>query len=72
MDIEDEIVRCVRQIDQLKEQKAELWTKVKNCVADNRIDDAVILLNRYFGVKEKLEGVEASLESTLKGQFSDK
>jgi|GraSoi2013_115cm_1033766.scaffolds.fasta_scaffold115576_1 hypothetical protein len=72
MDIKDEIVRRVHLIEQLKEQKEELWTKAKKRVADNHIDDAIILLNRYFGVKEQLEGMEAGLESILKGQFSDR
>ena len=72
MDIKDQIVSCVRQIDRLNTQKADLWTKVRKCIADHRVDDAITLLNRYFSVKEKLEGVETSLAGMLKGQFSDK
>ena len=72
MDIKDEIVGHVHLINQLKEEKAELWRKATKHVTDNHIEDAIILLNRYFGLKEQLEGEEARLESILKGQFSDK
>ena len=61
MDIRNEIAHRVHLIDQLKEQKEDLWTKARNRVADNHIEDAIILLNRYFGVRRQLEGMEAGL-----------
>jgi hypothetical protein len=70
--MKNQIVSCVRQIDQLKAEKAELWTKVSKCIADGHVDDAISLLNRYFSMKEELEGLEANLAGMLKGHFADK
>lgn len=72
MEQKEQIVRLVRQIDELNAEIARHWAMVQKSVADGRIDDAISLLNAYFGLKTKLEGVEANLAGTLHGYFSDK
>jgi len=61
MDMKDQILASVRQITDLKAQVAKHWTMVERCVADGNVDDAISLLNVYFGLKTKLEGLEAVL-----------
>jgi hypothetical protein len=72
MEMKDQIVNWVREINQLRGQEAELWAHITTSAVDGRTDDAISLLNRYFSLKQKLEGVEASVASMLKGHFSDK
>jgi hypothetical protein len=72
MDMKIEIVRRVHLVERLKREREELWTKANGLVVGGHIDDAISLLNRYFGIKEELEGAEAGLESLLKGHFSDR
>jgi hypothetical protein len=71
-DMKEQIAGWVREIDQLKGQIAEHWSMIQKCVIDNHMDDAISLLNAYFRLKVKLEGVEARLAGTLGGYFSDK
>jgi hypothetical protein len=66
------IVAWVRQIDDLKTQVADHWLMVQKAIAAERVDEAISLLNAYFRLRTKLEGVEASLVGTLGGYFSDK
>ncbi len=70
--MKEQLVVWVRQIDELKAQIAEHWSMVQKCVADGHVDDAITLLNAYFRLRVKLEGVEANLAGTLGGYFSDK
>ncbi|MGO9211892.1 MAG: hypothetical protein ACLPXM_01030 [Terriglobales bacterium] len=70
--MKEQLVVWVRQIDELKAQIAEHWSMVQKCVADGHVDDAISLLNAYFRLRVKLEGVEANLAGTLGGYFSDK
>ena len=72
MDMKDEIVRFVREIEELKTEQTDLWMKASNFIASGHVDDAISILNRYFSKKEKLEGAESRLAGILKGHFSDK
>ena len=67
-----QIPASVRQITGLTEEVAKHWTIVERCVAGGNIDDAISLLNAYFGLKTKLEAVEASLRGILQSYFADK
>ncbi len=71
-DIKEQIAASVHQIDDLNRDIAEHWTMVQKCVVDQRIDEAISLLNAYFRMQTKLEQVESSLRSTLQGYFADK
>jgi len=71
-DMKQQIAGWVRQIDELRGQIEEHWSMIQKCIADGHVDDAISLLNAYFRLKVKLEGVEASLTGTLGGYFSDK
>jgi hypothetical protein len=72
MDPKLQIVGMVRQIEQLTEQKGELWSLAKKSLDENNVSGAITFLNRYFSIKERLDMTESSLASLLKGQFSDK
>jgi len=72
MDMKEDILAKVRQIDELNREIAEHWTMIQSHVTAKRVDEAISLLNAYFREKTKLVQVESSLESTLKGYFSDK
>jgi uncharacterized coiled-coil protein SlyX len=69
-DLKEQIALSVRQIDDLNRGIAEHWSMVQRCVAENRVDDAISLLNAYFRMKTKLNQVESSLEGILRGHFS--
>lgn len=69
-DLKEQIAPSVRQIDDLNRDIAEHWSMVQRCVAENRVDDAISLLNAYFRMKTKLNQVESSLEGILRGHFS--
>jgi hypothetical protein len=71
-DMKQQIVVWVRQIDEVKRQIAEHWTMIQKDVQDGQVDEAISLLNAYFRLKGKLEGVESQLAGTLGGYFSDK
>jgi len=71
-EMKQQIVGWVRQIDEVKGQIAEHWSMIQKSVADGHVDDAISLLNAYFRLKLKLEGVERQLRGTLGGYFSDK
>jgi hypothetical protein len=71
-DMKLQIVGWVGQIDDLKKQIADHWLMVQQSVSAGDTDKAITLLNAYFRLKTKLEGVEASLAGTLGGYFSDK
>ncbi len=71
-DMKESIAVSVRQIDELSRDIAEHWSMVQKCVADNRVEDAISLLNAYFQMKTKLNQVESSLEGILHGYFSDR
>lgn len=64
------IVAWVKQIDDLNSQIVRHWSMVQESVAENRVDEAITLLNAYFRLRTKLEGVESSLLGTLNGYFS--
>jgi hypothetical protein len=70
MDMKEQIVAKVRQIDGLNREIAEHWSMIQKYATDNRVDEAISLLNAYFRLKEKLEQTESSLESALKSQFA--
>ena len=72
MDMKKQVVDQFRAIGVLNADIAEHWSMAQESVADGRVDDTISLLNAYFRLKEKLEGVEAQLKGTLKGYFSDK
>jgi hypothetical protein len=72
MEMKEQIVGWVVEIDNLRAELADHWSKVQKSVAADRVDDAISLLNGYFHLKEQLEGVEARLASTLHSSFSDK
>jgi len=72
MDMKDHIVGWVHQIDQLKAETENLWTKAQKCITAGHVDDAITLLNAYFALQEQLAGVEANLKTVLHGYFSDK
>jgi hypothetical protein len=72
MEVKQQIVGWVREIDSLRAELADHWSKAQRSVAAGRVDDAISLLNRYFYLREQLEGVEAKLAGTLRGSFSDK
>jgi hypothetical protein len=63
---------AVRQIDELNREIGEHWSKIQQLVANDKLDEAISILNAYFRLKLKLEQVEAALQSTLKGSFSGK
>jgi hypothetical protein len=71
-DMKQQIVGWVKQIDEVKDQIAEHWSMIQKSVAAGHVDDAISLLNAYFRLKLKLEGVEGQLRSTLGGYFSDR
>jgi hypothetical protein len=72
MDMTLEIERLVRLVDQLREQKQELWRKAHALIVREDVENAIPLLNRYFAISEQLEGTESTLASILKSQFSDR
>ncbi len=72
MDMKSQILAYVLQIDDLKAQMAKHWMLVQKSIADGNVDDAISLLNAYFSLKAKLEGVEANLQGILRGYFADK
>ncbi len=72
MELKQQIVGWVREIDNLRTELADHWSKVQKSIAAGRVDDAISLLNGYFHLKEQLEGVEARLASALHTSFSDK
>lgn len=72
MENKEQIVRGVRQIDELRTSIARHWTMVQKCVADNQKDEAITLLNRYFSLRGQLEREEANLAGILHGYFSEK
>lgn len=67
-----QILNLVRQMVQLKLEMASHWTAVQKCLAAENADDAISLLNAYFSLRVKLEGVESNLQGVLRGYFSDK
>lgn len=71
-DMKQQIVGWVKQIDEVKGQIAEHWSMIQKSAATGHVDDAISLLNAYFRLKLKLEGVESQLRSTLGGYFSDR
>lgn len=72
MDMKQQIMGWVSQIDDLKKQLSEHWSMVQQSVEAGNSDRAITLLNAYFRLQTKLEGVEAQLRSLLHGYFSDK
>ncbi len=72
MGMEDQVVGWVHRIDQLKAETEGLWTKTQECIAAGHVDDAITLLNAYFGLQEQMERLEANLKSLLHSYFSDK
>jgi hypothetical protein len=72
MDMKQQIMVWVSQIDEIQKQLSEHWSMVQQSVGAGDSDKAITLLNAYFRLKTKLEGVEAQLRSLLHGYFSDK
>jgi hypothetical protein len=72
MEMKQHIVGWVREIDDLRTEVADHWSKVQKSIEANRVDDAISLLNGYFRLKQKLEGVESRLASALHTNYSDK
>jgi hypothetical protein len=66
------IVESVRTIERLRQEAATHWDMVCERIKNGEIDDAITLLNAYYRLKEKLNGVDASLQGTLRGYFADK
>jgi hypothetical protein len=72
MEIQGQIVVWVREIESLKRQVLDHWSMVQKSIADDRVGDAISLLNRYFHLREQLNGTEHRLESALHSHFADK
>ncbi len=72
MEMKQQIAAWVRDIDSLRSELADHWSKVQKSVAANRVDDAISLLNRYFNLKQELEGAESRLASAIHTNFSEK
>ena len=72
MDVKQQIIGRVHQIDDLRAQILQRWSMVQQSVKKGDIAAAIPLLNAYFALQVKLDGVESGLRSMLKGQFSDK
>jgi hypothetical protein len=71
MDMKQQIMGWVSQIDDIQKQISEHWTMVQKSVAAGDADKAITLLNAYFRLKTKAEGVEAQLRGMLGGYFAD-
>jgi tRNA U54 and U55 pseudouridine synthase Pus10 len=65
-----QVVRGVREIEALKQDIEDHWTKILQAITDNRVDNAIPLLKAYFRLKQKLVSVEAQLEGFLSAYFS--
>jgi hypothetical protein len=72
MDMKIQIVGWVRRIDELKAETEKHWVNVQKSIAAGQVDDAISLLNAYFGLQQELTGVEGNLASMLRSNFSDK
>jgi len=72
MDTKGQIANYVREIDRVSADKENLWRMIRKCIQDDHVDDAISLLNRYFGMKERIERVETDLQGLLKAQLADK
>jgi hypothetical protein len=72
MDMKQQIMGWVTQIDDLQGQISEHWSMVQKSVSAGDADKAITLLNAYFRLKTKAEGVESQLRGVLGGYFSDK
>jgi len=68
--MKEQIAVYVREIDELNKQIAEHWSRAQKFVAEDQLDQAISILNAYFRIKTKLNGVENRLEGILKGYFS--
>lgn len=71
MSDKSQIVRGVREIEGLKQDIEEHWSKILRAIADNRIDSAIPLLKAYFRLKQKMVSVEAQLDGFLNAYFSE-
>ena len=67
-----QIAGWVYEIDHLRLELADHWSKVQTSLAADRVDDAISLLNGYFNLKKRLDGVESRLVSALRTSFTDK
>lgn len=72
MEQKQRIVESVRTIEHLRQEAANHWNMVCERIKNDEIDDAITLLNAYYRLKEKLNGVDANLQGTLRGYFADK
>lgn len=72
MNMKEQIMVWVSQIDETRKQLSEHWLMVQKSVEAREADKAITLLNAYFRLNTKLEGIEAQLRGTLGGYFSDK
>jgi hypothetical protein len=72
MDMKDQIVGWVHRIDHLRNETEKHWSNIQKSIAAGRVDDAISLLNAYFGLKQELIAVEAKLEGMLHSYFSEK
>ena len=72
MEQKQQIVDSVRAIEGLRQDVAEHWSMVRERIENDEVDDAITLLNAYYRLNEKLDGVEANLQGILRGYFADK
>lgn len=72
MEMKQQLGVWVREVDDLRDRVAHHWAMVRRSVAAERMDDAISLLNRYFHLKQQLDGVESRLEGAIHSNFSDK
>jgi hypothetical protein len=52
MGMQDQVVGWVHRSDQLKAETESLWTKTQECISAGHVDDAITLLNAYFGLQD--------------------
>ena len=72
MDVKQQIIMYVNEIGSLRSQVSQHWSWAEKSIQAGHVEDAIPLLNRYFHLKEQLEGAESRLASALRGTFSDR
>jgi hypothetical protein len=69
MDTKEQIVRYVQEIETLKLDIDEHWSRIQAAIEANRIDIAIPLLKAYFRLKQNLTSVESRLAGHVNANF---
>jgi hypothetical protein len=69
MDEKAQVVRYVHEIESLKLEIDEHWSKIQTAIAAQKLDVAIPLLKAYFRLKQNLMKVESQLDGHVNAYF---